>query len=415
MRSYDVIVAGGGIGGFSAAIGAARSGAKTLLVEKYGFMGGAATNANVLAFCGLYQKGNADTPVPASAGACDLLLGEMHELGIDTTPRRNPKTGHWLVYLEPECLKHAMDRCLRDAGVDTLLHARIVDAHLSDGTVHHATLHCHEGMVGMSATAFVDATGDAHLARLSGVAHRAGDGAGRLQPYSAPIRIGGLPSGLRIDRDKLAAALRRYNKTGDYPTRRRTGGFFAPIPGSSDIWWMIIDYPAVAATSAELTQAGQYARGAARDYVEVLRNSQPSCSQAFLVQSGPQVGIRESWRVEAQTIVTGDDLAEGRQRSDGVARAAWPMEDHSNIGNPVFSPIGGDGYAHIPLGALCASGTSNLYLAGRTIGADAAAYSSIRVMGTAFASGFAAGIVAAHPDADGKSLKSRIRDLGGLI
>lgn len=415
MGPYDVIVAGGGIGGFSAAIGAAKSGATTLLVEKYGFMGGAATNANVLAFCGLFQRGASDTPIPASAGACDLLLGEMGKMGVDTTPRRNPNTGHWLVYLEPECLKHALDRCLVDAGVDTLLHAKLVDARHSGGAVTHATLHCHEGPVDVAATAFVDATGDAHLARLAGVAHRAGDGAGGLQPYSSPIRIGGLRSGLRIDRDRLAAALGRYNKTGRYPTPRLSGGFFAPIPGSSDIWWMIIDFPGGTATSAELTQAEQHARAAARDYVDVLRNSQPLCRDAFLVQTGPQVGIRESWHVETQTVVTKDDLVNGRRRSDGIARAAWPMEDHSDIGNPVFLPVGGDGFAHIPLGALCAKGLSNLYLAGRTIGADAAAHSSIRVMGTAFASGFAAGIVAAHPDADGERLKSRIGDLGGLI
>lgn len=415
MRQYDVIVAGGGIGGFSAAIGAAKSGAATLLAEKYGFLGGAATNANVLAFCGLFQRGGSDAPIPASAGASDLLLNEMRKLGVDTTPRRNPNTGHWLVYLEPECLKHAMDRCLADAGVEPLLHAKAIGADVADGVVTHATLHCHEGNIDVAGTAFVDATGDAHLARLCGVPHRAGDGASGLQPYSAPIRIGGLPNGLRIDRDKLAAALGRYNETGRYPTRRLTGGFFAPIPGSSDIWWMIIDYPARTATSAELTQAEQHARQAARDYVKVLRQSQPSCRDAFLVQSGPQVGIRESWHVETQAAVTRDDLVNGRRRSDGIARAAWPMEDHSNIGNPVFSPVGGDGFAHIPLGALCAKGISNLYLAGRTIGADAAAHSSIRVMGTAFASGFAAGIVAANRGMDTASLKTRITDLGGLI
>lgn len=415
MQTYDVVVAGGGIGGFSAAIGSANSGATTLLVEKYGFLGGAATNANVLAFCGLFQRGVSDTPIPASAGACDLLLGEMRNLGVDTTPRRNPKTGHWLVYLEPECLKHAMDRCLADAGIDTLLHAKIVDAQLSDGAVTHAALHCHEGLVKVAGTAFVDATGDAHLARHCGVAHRAGDGTGGLQPYSAPIRIGGLPPGLRIDRDRLAAALGQYNMTGRYPTRRLTGGFFAPIPGSADIWWMIIDFPGGTATSAELTQAEQHARAAARDYVEVLRKSQPSCNDAYLVQTGPQIGIRESWHVETRSVVTTDDLVNGRKRADGIARAAWPIEDHSDIGNPVFVPVGGDGFAHVPLGALCAKGISNLYLAGRTIGADAAAHSSIRVMGTAFASGFAAGIVAAHPDAGVERLKSRIADLGGLI
>lgn len=415
MREYDVIVAGGGIGGFSAAIGAAKSGAKTLLAEKYGFLGGAATNANVLAFCGLYQRGGSQSPVPATAGASDILLREMHDLGVDVTPRRNPRTGHWLVYLEPECLKHALDNCLAALGVETLLHAKTVGAGLIGDELTSATLHCHEGNIDVESTAFVDASGDAHLARLAGVPHRAGDGAGGIQPYSSPIRIGGLPAGLQVDRNKLSAALGRYNESGRFPTSRLTGGFFAPIPNSSDIWWMIIDFPARTATSAELSKAEQYARRAARDYVEVLRQSQPACKDVFLVQSGPQIGIRESWHIDTQAMVNEDDLLSGRQRSDGVARAAWPMEDHSAIGNPVFTPIGGMGFAHIPHGALCASGVPNLFLAGRTIGADAVAHSSIRVMGTAFASGFAAGVAAAHHDADIESLKTEITKLGGLI
>ena len=85
------------------------------------------------------------------------------------------------------------------------------------------------------------------------------------------------------------------------------------------------------------------------------------------------------------------------------------------IGQPKFTPVGGNGFAHIPFGALKAKGIDNLFLAGRTIGADVTAYSSIRVMGTAFATGFASGIAAAHPDDTIDELKSRIQELGGLI
>lgn len=415
MDHYDVVVAGGGIGGVSAAIGAARSGAKTLLVEKYGFLGGAATNASVLSFCGLYQRGGGHKPVAATGGASDLVLSEIEKLGVTTVPRQNPRTGHWLVYLEPESLKLALDRSLAAAGLEVLFHARAVDTVTSAGRLDHIVLHCHEGRVGVAADSFVDATGDAHVARLAGVSRRVGDGAGTLQPFSSPIRVGGLAAGVVIDRDKLAAALADYNRSGAYPTNRPNAGFFAPIPNSADIWWMIIDYPADGATSATLSAAERYARAAAQDYVVVLRNSQPACRNALLVQTGPQVGIRESWHVDTEDRITEDDLLAGRTRADGVARAAWPMEDHAVIGRPTFTPIGGDGFAHVPLGCLKAKGLSNLYLAGRTIGADPRAYSSIRVMGTAFATGFASGIAAAHPKLSIDRLKPRIEELGGLI
>lgn len=415
MIHCDVVVAGGGIGGVSAAIGAAKSGAKTLLVEKYGFLGGAATNANVLSFCGLYQRGGEARPVAATGGASDLVLGEIERVGVTTAPRQNPRTGHWLVYLEPESLKLALDRSLAAAGVEVLFHAKAVDTVTSTDRLDHIVLHCHEGRVEIAADSFVDATGDAHVARLAGVPRRVGDGAGTLQPFSSPIRVGGLAAGVVIDRDKLAAALADYNRSGAYPTNRPNAGFFAPIPNSSDIWWMIIDCPADGATSATLSAAERYARAAAQDYVAVLRKSQPACQGAFLVQTGPQVGIRESWHVDAEDRITEDDLLAGRTRPDGVARAAWPMEDHSVIGRPTFTPIGGEGFAHISLGCLKAKGRSNLYLAGRTIGADHKAYSSIRVMGTAFATGFASGIAAAHPKLSVDRLKPLIEALGGLI
>ncbi|MGA0399203.1 MAG: FAD-dependent oxidoreductase, partial [bacterium] len=113
-----------------------------------------------------------------------------------------------------------------------------------------------------------------------------------------------------------------------------------------------------------------------------------------IVNTGPQIGIREAWRPEAQYQLKREDLASGRKFDSGIARAAWPMEDHSKPGKPSYHPIGGAGYGLIPLESLSTK-IPNLWLAGRTIGADAAAYGSIRVMGTSFATGQAAGVAAA--------------------
>ena len=121
----------------------------------------------------------------------------------------------------------------------------------------------------------------------------------------------------------------------------------------------------------------------------------PGFEKAYIVSTGPQIGVRETRRPRSREDLTGQALAEGLRRADGIGRAAWPMEVHEAPGRARFIDIGGEGFADIPPGALKSADVANLFLAGRVAGADARAYGSSRVMGTAFATGQAAGIMAA--------------------
>lgn len=412
-QDYDVIVAGGGAGGVGAALGAARAGAKVCLVEKYGFLGGAATHSQVLAYCGFFQQG--PEPIRAVAGAGDIVLNEIKKAGIDVDPFRSPTAGNWLILIEPEAVKLALDRALQNYNIDVYLHSRVTESTRNDGVLTALKIESIGESKILLGNAFVDATGDAQLSRISGISCRSGNENGLLNAASAPIRIGGLAPDLKIDHNSIIKALENYNLQGKHQVTRRDAGFYTRLPVSGDLWWSIIDLPLKDLSVKAFSDAEREMRSAAHDYVCVLKQSVKGFKNAYLVQTGPQIGIRESYHPEARYILTGDDLTSGKLCKDGIARAAWPAELHTEVGKPKYHSIAGQGYAHIPLGCLQSKDIRNLYYAGRLIGADDLAYGSIRVMGTAFATGEAAGVAAANQTLNGSEVAEKLTAIGAII
>ena len=409
---YDVIIAGGGAAGIGAAVSAAKAGAKTLLVEKYGFLGGAATASQVLAYCGLFCQGK--QPIKAVGGTADIVLSALKKLGLDSRPYCSPTTLNWMILLDPETLKLALDRILKAHNVDLLLHTRLAAVSRTGDMIEALTLAGMEGRRHVPAKAFVDATGDANMAMLAGIEYRIGDNEGKLQAASAPIRIGGCKPNLTIDRKAIIDAFATYNKTGSYPSARIDGGIYTKIPNSHDMWWVMIDLPFNDLSSESFTKMEQLQREAAHDYVKVLRENVAGFENAYLLQTGPQIGIRESRHAMARYEMTAEDILTGRQRDDAIARAAWPIEDHSIAGKPTYQSVGGKGYAHVPFDSIRSKGLENLYYAGRVIGADPKAYASVRVMGTSFATGDAAGVAAAI-GADISKIQKTLIENGAII
>ena len=391
---YDVLVCGGGAAGVGAAIGAAQAGARVCLVEKYGFLGGAATNSQVLAYCGLYQQGPA--PIAAVGGVARLLADELRGLGLSADPIRSETTGNWIVMIDPEILKLALDRLVGGHGIDLLLHTRVAAANRTGAALEGVTLAGMDGRQHVLAEAFVDASGDANLAMVAGVPCHVGDAEGRLQAVTMPLRIGGVAPGLAIDRARLQAVIAEYNASGGaYPIHRTDGGIIVRLPRSADIWWMTVDLAMTDLSSRSFTRAELAGRAMAHDYIALLRRAMPGFEDAYLVATGPQVGIRETRHPHARLVLTGADVAAGRRHPDGIARAAWPIELHGEAGRPIYTPVGGEGFFHVPYDSIRAAAIENLWYGGRVIGADRDAYGSVRVMGTAFATGQAAGVAAA--------------------
>lgn len=390
-KRYDVVVVGAGAGGIAAAVGAARAGARTLLVERYGFMGGAATNAQVLAYCGFFLRG--DKARQAVMGVGQELLLELKTIGVDVAPTVS-KSGYWIIMLDPEATKLAFDRLARRNAVDVCLHTRLAGAKVEDGRIRAIQIIDHSGTTTVEASAFVDASGEATLATLAGVPLSQPGGDAHLQPASLPVRIGGVPDDVVFDRVLMAELIREHNETAAVPILRADGGVVSRIPLTNDIWWMAIDLDTDGITGESLTAAEFKARELAWRNLEVLRRH-PGFEKAYLVSTGPQIGIRETRRPSSRADASEADGIAGQRYADAVARAAWPMEVHEAPGRARFIDIGGEGFFDIRAGAIEAAGLRNLCLAGRVIGADPGAYGSVRVMGTAFATGHAAGVSAA--------------------
>lgn len=398
QEQADVVVIGGGAGGMSAAVAASRLGARVILIEQYGFLGGAAANSLVLAYCGFYRKG--PEPVAAVRGIGADLLGELAAIGQPVSPVTS-RSGNWIVMLDQEAVKFAFDRMCEAAGVRVLLHSKLISVESNGGRVTSVSVADHAGAVKITARAFIDASGEATLSSMAGarmtVDSRRGD---HVQPASMPVRIGGVAPGVEFDRVRMAKIIGDYNATADTPIPRADGGVLSRLPISGDVWWMTVDLATDGLTGESLSDVEREARRQAWRNLSLLKQL-PGFEQAYLAATGPQIGIRESRRPLSREDMTGAALEIGLRRTDGIARAAWPMEVHEAPGRARFIDLGGEGFADIPMGALQAADLENLYLAGRVVGADSAAYGSVRVMGTAFATGHAAGIAAAL-DAQGE-------------
>jgi len=390
MTHFDVVVIGGGSAGVAAAVAAARAGSTVVLVERYGFLGGAATASLVMTYDGFFYK--RAQPEWAVGGIGREYIHRLGTYGPPAIPLLSTN-GNWIVPFEPEAAKVALDALLMEAGVHTLLHGCICAVQRNGNCLESVTLQDHSGTHALHARQFVDASGEADVAWLAGVPMLFEE-EGRFAA-SLCARLGGIPAHVHLHCNVLmqtaAQAQTRYDGAA---TIRQSGGFVLKIPGSSDYWWMGVDVFTDGLSSPSLADAERSSRAAIWAFVQALKQ-QPGCEAAHVVATGPQLGVRETRHPKARAMLTEADARRGARSEYAVARAAWNIERHDVAGQPVTAPLGGDDFYDIPLAALQPEGVDNLWLAGRTIGADRTAYSSLRVMGTAFATGQAAGVAAA--------------------
>jgi hypothetical protein len=402
IDSADIVVLGGGSAGLSAAVSAARLGADVLLIERYGFLGGVATAAMVTSFCGLYLDRTYDA-CRIVRGFADDLLSLIDAQGGLAPPRR-VKPGAVSQAFDVTAYKFAADDLVDDAGVRLRLHSFGVAALLDpddDSRIGHIVVESKSGRGAIAGKVFIDASGDGDLASVSGCTFEIGDEHGFMQYPTTMFRMRNvedvLTAGIRKTiGSKVADAIasgeydlpRKYVSVSPQPFSTEWRANATQVRGERD--------EAIDGTDVlQLSRAETEGRRQVREFHRFLKNRVDGFANSSILDTAPQIGIRETRRILGERELDAEHVAEGKTCHDAIGLGCWPFETHRN-GTVDWRAVGGRGYYDIPLGMMVpAKGPINLLVAGRCASASPEALASVRVMGSCMVMGQAAGTLAA--------------------
>ena len=429
LGEYEVVVLGGGPAGIAAAATAARAGRSTLLVERYGFLGGMGTAAGVTNFCGLHANVHGDIRQVVH-GVADDLLSRIDALGGLNAPHALFGKTVAQSYDTP-AYKIAADDLLASAGVQVLFHVLAVGVVMDGPTRVKALLvETRGGRRAVLGRSFIDCSGDGDLAAWTGARFDKGDGQGHMLYPSTMFRINGVdPQRAGKAWEVIPRLMLEAEAAGRYRFPRKT-----PIvrPQKSGIEWRV-----------NLTQLAN-AQGDAMDGTdfqqlsdaEILGRRQiasvagflkevPGFENSYVVDIAPQVGIRETRRVHGRYMLTERDVLDCASFDDTVGVNGWPLELHLK-GDVEFrwpKIPESRGFNHLPYRMTVPLDLDNLWVAGRCASMTHEAQSAARVTGACFVMGQAAGAAAdlaqaagcAAADVDILSLQARLESGGAYL
>lgn len=414
----DVLVVGGGPAGLGAALGAAQAGARVILAERYGFLGGNATAALVMPLMSFHTqrpdlaRADATTLLPSDhgpghpviAGVLRQLLERLVRAGGAIAP--SMATG-FVVPFDPEVFKLVALELLDAAGVHLLLHAFATEV-LDGPNVGGAAFASKSGTVAVRARVVVDCTGDGDLAASAGAPFEVGrDRDGLCQPMTLMFRMvefqpAAFRAYVREHPDDwrgvhgLWQLVRQATEAGELDLPREDILLFG-TPHEHELSINSTRVTRVLGCDVwDLTVAEMESRRQLRQLAAFFRKYVPGFERAYVAQSGVQVGVRETRRIIGEYRLTADDLLGARKFDDVIARGTYPVDIHNpeGRGTTLVRIPPGESY-DIPLRALVPQVAENLLVAGRCISGTHEALSSYRVMPIAMATGHAAGVCAA--------------------
>jgi glycine/D-amino acid oxidase-like deaminating enzyme len=387
----DVLVVGAGSAGSTAAIAAARTGAETLLVDRFGFLGGTST-AVLDTFYAFYTPG--ERPRKVVSGIPDEVVGRLTERGMAFERPNTYGAGTGVTY-DPESLKRVWEELVGEAGAMVLLHAFAIGVEVADGRVVAVDVATKGGVRRIEARCVVDASGDADVCALAGAPFEApGDD---VQSLSTVFRVANVDVARAeaTPKQELWRLMREARDSGRYALTRIEGSVHR-TPHEGVMMALMTRVRQVDATDPEqLTRAELEGRRQAHEYFRFLRENVPGYERAVLVSTSPAIGVRESRRIVGEHVLTGEEILAATAFDDQIARCGAPIEEH-HAGDDtrwVYLPEGAT-YG-IPFRALQPQGLENVLVAGRCFSATHDAHASARSMATCMAMGQAAGTAAA--------------------
>jgi hypothetical protein len=428
---FDVVVVGSGAAGSTAAIASARSGARTLLIEKLPFLGGNST-AVLDTFYGFYTPGERARKVVGGIG--DEVVEGLRRIGPVIERPNTYGAGTGVTYVA-ELLKVVWDDLVVKSGSAVLLHAFVQDVVVSDGRVIELVVATKAGLRRIGASVVIDASGDADVCHQAGFGYEAAGTIDPAQTLTTTFRMVNVDHEARatIGKEQLHALMAEASESGDYNLPRREGSdHITPIPGVIATVMTRIelagggaDKPRTATDPDSLTQAEMEGRRQALEYSRFLIDRVPGYEHAALVSMSSQVGVRETRRVYGDYRLTRDDVLGARQFDDQIGLCGAPIEDHhGGEGTGTTWEYLPDGTAvGIPLSALVVRDGVNVLAAGRCFSATHDAQASVRSMAQCMAMGHAAGTAAALALAHSGALRrvptrevqSRLRAGGAIL
>jgi 2-polyprenyl-6-methoxyphenol hydroxylase-like FAD-dependent oxidoreductase len=415
----DVLVVGGGSAGCSAAVAAADEGARVLLVERYGFLGG--TGAMVLdTFYGFFTPGAVERKVVG--GVPDRVIVGLERRGMVLKRPNTYGAGAGLTY-DPDTLKLVWDELMAEAGVHVLHHVTFVDV-LRDGPrVVGAVLATKAGLRAVRARAIVDASGDADVAARAGAPFEDAGADGTAQSLTTTFRMidVDVAAARAFPKRELWARMDDAAQSGRYDLPRREGSaHVTPFPHV-----MHTNMTRVAGVDAtdpdQLSRAEREGRAQAFEYARFLRDRVPGYERAHLSGLSVQIGVRETRRIRGAYWLTREDVLSAAKFPDAIARCGAPIEEHHAGDDTRWEYVPDGGTYDIPYRCLLPLEVEGLVVAGRCLSASHDAHASVRSIGQCMAMGQAAGVAAAiAKDGDLRGvdvgdLRQRLVRLGALL